>query len=104
VAHKVTIDQRTLDSLSEEFGPFHNSVVWADIEGSEAEMLEGARNLLASGTILGFHLEVRPLPLYDGWCTGGDVDGILKEYGYERVYRIKRASTHSDVGYIKKGS
>lgn len=37
---------RTLDSLSAEFGPWNNVVLWLDIEWAEVQALEGAKELL----------------------------------------------------------
>jgi hypothetical protein len=40
------VKTRTLDSLSEVYGPFEDAVLWVDIEGSELDALCGAFNLL----------------------------------------------------------
>ena len=45
-SYRRTVKGRTLDSLSEELGPFTNSVLWLDIEGAELKALHGANYIL----------------------------------------------------------
>lgn len=52
-----TVRSRSLDSLSEQYGPFTNSVLWIDIEGSEEEALKGARALLTAKHVKLINLE-----------------------------------------------
>ncbi len=42
------VEGRTLDSLSGEYGPFTNCVLWIDIEMAELAALKGATNLLTN--------------------------------------------------------
>src|SRR5574343_1394965 len=52
------VEARTLDDLSDEFGPFKRAVLWIDIEGSEIQCLRGARRLLEAGEIRVINAEV----------------------------------------------
>jgi len=102
---KITLPGIKLDTMSEKYGPFVNAVVWADIEGSELAMLLGARKLMEQGCIVGFHLEVRPAGLFDGWCTAGQVHKFLTSYDFELVYTLKPKgrSKHYDAIYVASG-
>lgn len=51
---------RTLDSLSEEVGPFTNAVLWLDVEYAEPRVLAGAEGLLRAGQVLLANVEVMP--------------------------------------------
>jgi hypothetical protein len=93
---------RSLDSLDRELGPFSQVVIWADIEGSELRMLQGAVSLLESGRVLGLNLEVRPVPFAAGWCVEEEVDAFLHRFGYARarVYAERGRGHHYDAIYV----
>ena len=70
---------RTLDSLSEEFGPFDNCVLWLDVEHAEGAALRGAEGLFKVGKVLLVNVEV--------WDeTYHEIDPLLKNYGFEVVH------------------
>lgn len=102
-ATKISVPAMQLDDLSEGWGPFENAVVWADIEGSEAAMLRGAEKLIKAGAITAFHLEVRPDPKYDGWCSDTDVAELLEGHGFKMAHKggRKGRASHYDVIYTK---
>lgn len=77
---KIQVNASSLDTLSEQYGPFHDCVLWLDIEESEMTCLAGATGLLSSGKVLLINLEVfsyleKPI---------GD---FLKQYGFKEVHR-----------------
>src|SRR5262245_10603708 len=76
---------RSLDSLDREYGPFDGVVIWADIEGAELRMLQGAEGLLRSRRVLALNLEVRPVPFAPGWCVEEEVDAFLGRFGFARA-------------------
>jgi FkbM family methyltransferase len=72
------VQARTLDSLSDEFGPFDNCVLWIDVEFAEAQVLRGASRLLAEKKILLINLEA--------WdSTIKEIEEILLPHGFEVV-------------------
>ncbi|MDB4786236.1 FkbM family methyltransferase [bacterium] len=77
---KTTVQGRSLDSLSDEIGPFNNSVLWIDIEHAELEALKGATKLLSSGDILLINLEVMSVSMR------ADVTRFLLTYRYKLVH------------------
>lgn len=93
---------RALDSLERELGPFTNAVIWADIEGSELRMLQGAAGLLASGRVLALNLEVRAAPFAAGWCVEAQVDAFLDQFGFARArpYPQQGGGHHYDAIYV----
>lgn len=99
----------TLDQVDSEWGPFKRAVVWADIEGSEYDMLLGSEKLVHEGRIAGFHLEVRHEAPYDGWCTYEQINALLTHWGYKqrvrfkpkRRFRIQKRPKHFDVIYTR---
>jgi hypothetical protein len=101
-----TVAGQSLDALSHQYGPFEKAVIWADIEGAELRMLQGATELLSSGNVLALNLEVRPTPYAQGWCVEAEVDQFLASYGYVRArdYEQQGRGHHYDVIYIPKRS
>lgn len=50
------VPSRTLDSLSEEYGPFRNVVLWLDIEYAEIPALRGASKVLDEALLVNLEL------------------------------------------------
>jgi FkbM family methyltransferase len=71
---------RSLDSLSEEFGPFTNSVLWIDIEEAELRALKGATNLLINDIKL-INLEIMNKSQTE------EITNYLHKFGFEEIYR-----------------
>lgn len=71
---------RTLDSLSNDHGPFENAFLWIDIEESELECLKGAVNLLSTGFISAINAEV--LRIHEK-----AIADFLWQYGYTEAKR-----------------
>ncbi len=78
---KTDVRARTLDSLSKEFGPFRNCVLWLDIEHAELAALEGAENLFESGYVLMVNVEIQFPHLL------GPIQELLLGYGMKEVKR-----------------
>jgi len=53
-----TVQTKTLDQMSEKFGPFTNCVLWIDVEHAELAVLQGAKELLGRGDILMVNAEI----------------------------------------------
>lgn len=77
---KYDVPTYTLDTLSEELGPFTNSVLWIDIEWAELPALKGATNLLANHIQL-INLEVMTVEQLK------EITEYLAGFGFEEVHR-----------------
>lgn len=71
--------------------------IWADIEGMELEMLQGATRLLKSGKVTGLNLEVRDKTI--GYPTFQDIKDFLKDYNFKPT-KDKLTSKHEDIIFI----
>jgi len=81
-----TVDRRaveadTLDHLLESHGERDLDFIKADTQGSELNVLEGARSLLAS-TVLGIEAEVEFASIYKDQPLFADVDRLLRGLGF----------------------
>lgn len=76
---------RTLDSLSDEFGPFDRAVLWLDIEFAELAALRGARKLLDRTLLVN-------LETYDHLNLPA-VEALLREHGLFRRLRYNEGQT-----------
>jgi FkbM family methyltransferase len=104
----VKVKVRSIDSLNNEFGPFKKVFIWADIEGSEMEMLLGARKLINSGEVIGFNLELWDAFQSKNWCLKKEVVEFLKKRGFEIKYSWRKtpdrrplANRHNDYIFLK---
>jgi FkbM family methyltransferase len=64
---EVVVPVRSLDSFCAEHDVTHVDLVWADIQGAERYLVEGARRMLAHTSLL--FLEHSPVALYEGEWT-----------------------------------
>lgn len=91
-----------LDNL--EWKGFHEIHIWADIEGSELMMLEGATEMLSSGKVKWINLEIRKNAITDGWPTAHQIYSFLDRYGFEPnvSYDSLRETKHRDVIFTRE--
>ena len=89
----------TLDGLDSIYGPFEDAVVWMDIEGSEYRALQGATNLIKSGRVLLWNIEM--LNRVPGLMEG--VPRLLAEGGYKAVYDWNDSDWCRDRIFIREG-
>lgn len=90
----------TLDEISklygdkdEQYGRLENCFVWADIEGSELEMLKGAVTLLKNRQIRGLNLEVHN-------DREKEIDDFLKDYKFRKALSYAHNTYHHDNLYL----
>ena len=81
----------TLDSMSEQYGPFQNAVLCLDIEGAEVEALKGAEQLLQRGAIKVFNAEVFN-------TTEHEIASFLKRFGLIEMERWGHQISDSESG------
>ena len=96
-----SIDSVTIDEL------LHNSTdrafVWADIEGSEYDMLQGAQKSLEMNKIVGFFLEIHKETSPDfvpGQGSLEQIDKFLEKYNFSKKM-FRDVGTHQDWLYYK---
>lgn len=75
-----SVEARTLDDLSDEFGPFRRALLWIDIEGSELQCLRGARRLMENREIHVINAEVEDY-------AAPEIARLLGGYGIREVKR-----------------
>jgi len=91
----------TLDSFCKTNNIKSNVLLWADIEGSELNMLKGCKDLLERKAIDNIVLELWteiPLDRAESWCKDYEVIEFLEPYGYHIVQETNRESYHSWTG------
>jgi FkbM family methyltransferase len=86
---------RTLDSLSEEHGPFRNAILWLDIEQGEYSALLGAQRLFEAKQILLVNVELYP-------HNRGEVIRFLNGHGLREVDRWNGQSSRADYIFALK--
>jgi len=92
----ITIKTVTLDSLDQEYGPFNEVAIWADIEGSELRMLYGATEVLKKTNWI--NIELHTAPKTDEWARSHDVFTFLTNLGFKPNI-LERPQTLLDSNY-----
>lgn len=79
-----TVSVTTLDAVATEIASAH-ATLWLklDVQGYEAEVLNGARETL--GRCVGVECELSLVPLYEGQALGHDVMSLLADHGFRAV-------------------
>ena len=73
---------QTADNLFRSQGLERVDFFKLDTQGTELEILKGAREHLSAGRISVIKTEVSFLPVYRNQCTFSDIDQFLKEHGF----------------------
>lgn len=89
-----TISLNTLDYWT---GPFNNTILWADVEGSELKLIEGSSSLFSRGAIRLMNLEV-----HEGE-EERELDRVCSQLGFEKVFSYAENGAHHDNVYRRKG-
>ncbi len=96
VQETVQLDLVTLDEYLPAHGIREIDFIELDTQGSELDILKGAKSFLAS-SVLGIRVEVEFFPIYDQQPLFGEVDAYLRQFGFmlfdlER-YHLRRKSS-----------
>ena len=82
-------------------------LLWADIEGSELEMLRGGQELLRSGRVHWINLETRDHDDRPNRPTTLDITKFLHDFGYDPVHRYGVQGDYpeapGDTIYFRRG-
>lgn len=77
---KEIVEITTIDDILENING--KAFIWADIEGSELEMVKGATKSMEQDKIVGFNLELRTQNIPSGHCSYQEVVDYLKPFNY----------------------
>ncbi len=88
----------TLDDWFDRSGLDRIDLIKLDLQGYEAEALQGATRVLDLGVACLF-LEVHFIPFYKGCSLFAEVDTILRRHGYQ-LYNLYNLCTHLPEGQI----
>lgn len=97
---KINIESFTLDYLEQKYGPFNNAFIWADVEGSELCVLQGAQRLFNENKIVGVNVEVRPNGMAPGTCTENQILEFMEKNKLTPT-PYSRINSHYDIIFIK---
>jgi FkbM family methyltransferase len=98
---KESIQLTTIDKILEKYPNNKNIFVWADIEGSELDMIKGSVETMKNDKIVGFNLELRYDRADEGHCTGIEVQKFLESYGFTNITG-PIVKGHKDYLFTKK--
>lgn len=93
----IVVDCRSVDSLSDQYGPFNNAALWLDVEGSERRALKGAAKLFARRAIRAVNIESRPE-------YSDEIAKIMTDAGLTLVWRYNECSTVRDEVWVMDGT
>ena len=79
---KQTIRTETADRFFRSQGLERIDFLKLDTQGTELEILKGAREYLSAGKISVVKTEVSFVPVYRGQCTFGEIDRFMKDHGF----------------------
>lgn len=95
-ARVIQVNTITLDYLDSLYGPFLDTIVWMDIEGSELLALQGASNLISRRAVLLWNIEMQNR--VPGLMEG--VPALLTPHSYKQVHEWNASDTCRDRIYI----
>jgi len=83
-----TVGVETIDTIIDGLtGANENIFLKVDTQGFEHAVIQGAKNALKNGKIIGVQLELSLLPLYKGEKTYDDICMTMRDFGFE-TYQI----------------
>jgi len=80
------VESITLDELDLKYGPFDEIAIWADIEGSELKMLQGATKVLKKTNWI--TVECHTGPKTKTWARSGEVYSFLEKLYFKYTYQV----------------
>jgi FkbM family methyltransferase len=94
---KVKLSCITIDKIVEEYNLLNKKIfIWADIEGSELDMLYGAQETLKNNLITGFNMELRDYREAPNHCLAQEVIDFLAIYNIHSLTSREIIGTHKD--------
>ena len=100
---KIKIESYTLDNIEKKYGPFHDLFLWADVEGSELSVLQGATRLFNENKIIGVNVEVRKTAIGPGACTEDEIISFMKAKNFIQIPH-NQTTKHYDIIFIPDGN
>lgn len=94
---KISIDATTVDDIVVEYGLENKKIfIWADIEGSELDMLIGAKQTFENGLVTGLILELRDYREAPNHCLAQEVIDFLSKFNIHSLTPRRISGTHKD--------
>jgi FkbM family methyltransferase len=94
---KVKLNSVTIDKIVDEYNLLNKKIfIWADIEGSELDMLYGAQKTLENNLITGLNMELRDYREAPNHCLAQEVIDLLLKYNIVSSTSRKIEGTHKD--------
>lgn len=99
----ISVQSATLDSIASVITEGRISLLKIDVEGSEAEVLEGAKNLLSGQRVDVIYIEAGANPRGVQHCYYGVIDEVLTAHGY-RLFRVyeQRNEWRDDSPFLRR--
>jgi FkbM family methyltransferase len=79
------VNVRTLDDIEATTGPWHDAIMWLDIEGAEVEAI-GNSNVMSSGKVRWVNVELTFVPQKKSAAVAYETDDVLR-YNWNRTRR-----------------
>jgi len=98
---KRTLTSRTLDSLAYEHGFTDANFMNLDLQGAELLALQGAKNMLSSGSIQYVYTEVNAKELYENCVRIDELDSFLNHFNFIRLDTEMTRHGWGDALYVK---
>lgn len=80
-----------------------NIALWIDVEGAQAEVLEGLKKSFEAGKIASVYIEVEIVPLWPGQkMLGGDVVDFMDKHGFIACLRDNEWLAQFNIVFLRK--
>lgn len=93
-----TTPTTTWDTLDRLYGPFHNALLWMDIETWEWEALQGAKELLDREAIFLINVEMQARSGHKNHA----IDDLLRPYGFTIQHEWNHSPSCWDRVYVRR--
>ncbi len=92
-SERVKVQTITIDDFCNENNIYHIGILKLDVQGSELDVLEGAKSMLSAGRIDLIYIEWQVVPLYENHSLYYEIGNYLGQFGYElfNLYNINEA-------------
>lgn len=101
VDHVETISTTVDEIVEEKLGGTAPELLILDTQGTEAEVLRGARKALTGRTRYVF-CEISHRPLYENGCDESEITAILDEHGFVMIFKLLNRKGWGDALYVRE--
>ncbi|MAE81818.1 MAG: hypothetical protein CMB80_03700 [Flammeovirgaceae bacterium] len=97
----IEVETVSVDQVIEHTLPSSSTFVWADVEGSELDIIMGARKSLEANKICGFMLELNTSAEKKCGCYWKEAVQAVRDYGFSPIGLFNLQPTHFDCIFAK---